>query len=577
MDITTRGLQITRGIRHAGRLAQITNVFARHGLYSVFEAMGIKTWLTPEQVREAEEISKSETSEGSQAPAEVAQAQGTPARLRSALEELGPAFVKLGQVLATREDLLPKAHIDELRKLHHNVSGISFDAVRTVLQQELGEQKLARFKHIEQKPIAAGSIGQVHAATLQDGRKVVIKVQRPNIQQQVEMDLSLMEVLAGMLEKYIPETKAMRPRSTIEEFTRATLSELDFIREAGNTTKVAANFAGKKFAEVPEVIWELTSPKVLTLQFLDGVPLSDKEGMVQQGNNPTMLLDHSLNIFLQMVFVDGLFHGDLHPGNLLSLRGNHIGIIDCGLTVSLGRAARERLAGLLMALVDEDYEQMVSHFVELADPDPSFNIEAFQHEVANALAPFVGLKLSDIRTGRLLWDFGRIAARHGAPMPRELIMFLRTLVSFEGISSRLDPHFDIFATCQKFARELVSHMYNRDNLQRQGLLIARDLAGLARYAPRQIRGLLKAAIEGNAVLNVESESVRSLAGAINRAVSRLAISVIIGALLIASSILIYARVGTEYNHIPTFGLVGFAFAGVLGLYVIWSMFRGGKI
>ncbi len=577
MDITARGLQISRGIRHAGRLAQITNVFARHGLWSVFEAIGIKSWLTPEQVREAEEISKSEPGEGSQAPVEIVQAQGAPARLRSALEELGPAFVKLGQVLATREDLLPKAHIDELRKLHSGVSSISFEIIKAVLQSELGEQKLAKFASIEAKPIAAGSIGQVHAATLQDGRRVVIKVQRPNIIGQVETDLALMEVLAGLIEKYLPETRTMRPRATIQEFTRATLAELDFIREGGNTTKVAANFAGKKYAEVPEVIWELTTPRVLTLQFLDGVSISDKERMLQQGNDPSMLLNHSLNIFLQMVFVDGLFHGDLHPGNLLSLPGNHVGVIDCGLVVSLGRAARERLAGLLMALVNEDYETMVSHFVELADPDPGFDMEAFQHEVANALAPFVGLKLSEMRTGRLLWDFGRIAARHGAPMPRELIMFLRTLVSFEGISTRLDPNFDIFATCQKFAGELVSHMYSKENLQRQGLMIARDMANLARSAPRQIRSLLRTAIEGNAVLNVESESLRGLTVAVNRAVSRLAISIIIGALLIASSILIYARVGGEYNHIPVLGLVGFAFAGVLGLYVIWSMFRGGKI
>lgn len=569
-------IHLGRRIRHVGRLAQIANILAKHGFWSVLEAANIGSSLTPEQRKVAEEISREESKQGqdvgfSSGDIELAR----PRRVREAIEELGPAFVKLGQLLASREDILPDAYIKELRKLHKDVVTLPFEIIQRVLREELGEEGLAQFAEISSTPLAAGSIGQVHPAVLKSGEKVVIKIQRPNIAEQIRIDLGLMEVLAGMLERYIPEFRSARPKVTVEEFMHAMEGELDFVREAGNLTKIAQNFADNQFLILPEVNWDLTTTKVLTQTFVEGYALADKQGLVQAGLDPEVLVDRGLNIFLQMVFVDGQYHGDLHEGNLLAAEGNRIAMIDFGLTVRIGRVNRENLAGLLMALVEEDYESMVSHFVELADPSPSFNIVAFEEAVANELSPFIGLKLAKVRTGKMLWRLAKLSAKYGAPLPRPLILFFRTLAAFEGIGSRLTPDFDIINSCRAFSDKLVKKMYSKEAIKRQGLLIGRDLANLARFAPRQVRGLISQIVSGDLQINIASREVQFAANSLDRSVSRLAVSVIVAALIIGSSILVMARVGEEYHNVSTLGLAGFATAGILGLYIVYSIVRGG--
>lgn len=563
---------VAKHIRHVGRLAQIVNVFARQGFWSFFEASGVESWLSAEQVREATEFSKTSADRG-KSPAQILSTESGPKRFREAIEQLGPAFVKLGQWLASREDLLPEAFTRELRKLHQDVAAIPFTSVKKILDEELGE-RLKRFRNISETPLAAGSIGQVHLAELDDGSKVVIKVQRPNIAEQIRVDLSLMELLAGLLEKYLPEVRPLRPKVSVQELTRAIESELDYIREAGNTEKMALHFSEVDFVQLPAVFWELSTHRVLTLSFIDGYSLVETKAIEHAGFDAKVLVQNGLKMFLQMVFVNGLYHGDLHAGNLLALSGNRIGLLDCGLTVRLSRQSREHLAALLVALVEEDYETLANHFVELADPYTSVNISHFEEAIANELTPFVGLKLSKIKIGQLLWRLARISADHGAPLPRQLILFFKTLASFEGLGSSLDPDFDVVSLCQEFSSELVHTMYSKDQLQKQGLVIARDLANLAKFAPRQLRGLMKQVVDGELHINVDSRDIHYFANAFDRQVSRLAVSLIIAAIIVASSVLVLARAGHEVYQVSSFGLIGFGTAAVLAIYVFASILRG---
>ncbi len=573
MELTSKSLQLGRRIRHVGRLAQISNVFARHGLWSLAERLGLKSWLTSEQVREAEELHRE--GGGESADAEVTELKGLPARLRRSFEELGPAFVKLGQVLATREDLLPKEYTDELRKLHSSVLALPFSAIKQVLETELGEVKLKAFRSISEKPLAAGSVAQVHEAWLETGERVVVKVQRPGIDQQIRVDLSLMIELAGMLEKFIPETSFARPQAMIEEFSRAFQGELDFIREGGNIAKITRNFEKVPHILFPAVHWKLTTPRVLTQTYMDGLPAGDRDRIVASGLQPTELVERGMGMFLKMVFVDGLFHGDLHPGNILAMPDNNVGIIDFGLCVHLGKATRENLAGLLIGLIEEDFNRAVMHYVELADPAMSFDVDAFEHEVGNAVAPFIGLALEDLRSGRLFWDLARVAAKHGAPMPNELVIFIKTLVSFEGIGTNLDPGFDVLKTAEKYTAEIVAGIYSPENLKRQALTMAHDLGQLLRHGPFQVRRILRAALEGDLSLNIKSEGLDRLATSLDRSSSRISISMIIASLIVGSSILTFSPAGAgNISSIPVFGLVGFALAGLLGFYVILSVLRG---
>ncbi len=554
-----------RRVRNVGRMAQITNVFARHGFWGFIRESGLDRWLTPDQLRTAEAESSAEGRSNRDL--------SLPERLRMAFEELGPAFVKLGQVLAVREDLLPEEYLAELRKLHSQVEPLPFSVIQQRLEQELGAERMADFIEVSERPLAAGSIAQVHTAKLCTGEDVVIKVQRPNIRHQIETDLQLIGTLATILEKYIPELRSIRLSTMADELSRAMSSELDFIREAGSTTKFSANFRDVPYVVIPEVFWAYTTTHVLTLTYLRGTSPWDKAEIQRLGLNPVMLVEQGLEMFLKMVFVDGFYHGDLHPGNLLVLPENRVGVLDFGLVVRISTFTREHLAGLLVALVAEDFERMVQHFVELSEPSSDFDLERFQHDIANSVAPFVGLRLKAIRSGGLLFDLAKIAAHHGVPMPQELIMFIKTLVQFESIGLHLNPEFDIISTCEKFSAKIVKDLYSPENLRDQAIVIARDAAALLRHAPLQIRRLLKAAIDGDLRLQVESDSIDSLSEVLDRASARLALSFVSAALFVAGAILTRDTDGRSLLGVPVPALVAMVTGAGAGFLVLISILR----
>jgi len=566
-------IPLRRQIRNMGRFAQIVNIFARHGYWSVIERMEMRRVLNADEI----EIAASESEIAAKTNANpTADLAGIPARFRKSLEELGPAFVKLGQILAVREDLLPKEFTDELRKLHNSVETLPFETIKQRLKEELGPQKLAEFASIDPTPLAAGSIAQVHRAKLTDGTDVVIKIQRPGIKQQIETDLDLIFTIAQLMEKFIPESRFARPTSMVDALSDALKAELDFVREAGSMSKMAQNFSEVPHIHFPAVHWNLSTQKTLTLSYVDGIPASDREGMIKAGIDVKQLVGRGLQMFMKMVFVDGFFHGDLHPGNLLAQPNSEIALLDFGLVIRMSSRTKEHLAGLLLCLAREDYDAMVMHYLELADPASNLNIAKFQHDVANAVAPFVGLSLKHTPSGTVLWDLARIAARHNTPFPQDLIIFVKTLATFEGVGTRLDPDFNMMDEIEEFAGELLAELYSPKRFQEQALSIGRDVASLMRHAPIQTRKLLNAALEGQLRINVGSSELVKLSKSLDRTGSRLAASIIVGALLIGSSILTYASPTTQIN-VGIVGASGFILAGILAVYIVGSILRSGRL
>ena len=573
METRQVNIPLRKQIRNVGRLAQIVNVFAKHGYWTVIERLEMRKVLSDGDMQKAaSEFQESNLRTDAAHP----KLEGIPSRFRRALEELGPAFVKLGQVLAVREDLLPKEFTDELCKLHSQVDSIPYTTIKQRLGDELGEAKISAFRWIDPKPLAAGSIAQVHAATLNDGSEVVIKIQRPGIKNQIEIDLDLMTSIAQLLERYIPEVRFINPSAIVQALADALLSELDFIREGGSMAKMAANFQDVPYVHFPKVHWHLSTNRVLTLSKVDGTPSDDRAKLIAAGIDVKKLTTRGLGVFMKMVFVDGFFHGDLHPGNLLARHDSEIGLIDFGLTIRMSVSTRENLAGLLLSLAKEDYEGMVNYYLELADPSPSLDIKQFQHDVANAVAPFVGLSLKQTQNGALLWDLARIAAKHNTPFPQDLIIFVKTLATLEGVGARLDPEFNVMLQIEEFAGELMRDLYSPRRLQDQALAIGRDLTSLLRYAPIQTRRLLNAALDGQLRLVFSSSDLLKLTRSVDRSGSRIAIAMIIAALLIGSSILTYASASNQ----PSTGIIGiggFVLAGLLGFYIVISIMRSGKL
>jgi ubiquinone biosynthesis protein len=447
--------------------------------------------------------------------------------------------------------------------LHSQVETLPFDIIRERLQEELGSERLKQFRYIDPVPLAAGSIAQVHRAQLVTGESVVIKVQRPGIAQQIETDLQLIETIALMIEKYIPELAFVKPHSLVQSLSRGLIGELDFVREAGCMTRIARNFEGDPRVIIPSVQWALTTERVLVLEELMGSSVSDRETLLRSGCDPSILAESCLEMFLKMVFIDGMFHGDLHPGNLLVMPQNAIGLLDFGMVVRLGRSTRENLGGLLSSLVQEDYETMVDYYLEMADAPPTLNVQLFNHEVANAMAPFMGLGLKQAKTGRVLWDLARVAAKHGAPMPQDLIIFVKTLASLEGVGTKLSPELNIMDICEEFADKMVQTMYSPQAIQRQVAQVGRDSANLMRHAPQLLRRLLVSSLEGQLKINVGGEDLRRFSRSIERASLRIAIGWIIGCLVLAGAIV--SSVVELRNH--STAVMFYGIAAVLGLYL----------
>jgi ubiquinone biosynthesis protein len=340
--------------------------------------------------------------------------------------------------------------------------------------------------------------------------------------------------------------------------------------------KMAANFSEVSHIHFPTVYWNLSTQKVLTLSLMTGIPADQKEKMIAAGIDVRQLMSRGLGMFMKMVFVDGFFHGDLHPGNILAKEHSEIGLLDFGLVIRVSARTREHLAGLLLCLAREDYDAMVNHYLELADPAASLDIAKFQHDIANAVAPFVGLSLKNTQSGQLLWELAKIAAKHNTPFPQDLIVFVKTMATFEGVGTKLDPDFNIMDQVEDFAGDLLAEIYSPKRFQEQALTIGRDLASFLRHAPLQTRKLLTAALEGNVTINVASQDISRLTRSVDRTGSRLAIALILGSLLISSSILTYASPTTQIN-IGIVGAGGFILAGLLAIYIVISVIRSGRL
>jgi ubiquinone biosynthesis protein len=540
--------------RSAKRLTQVIQVFAHHGFWSLVERSKLQKSLTKTEQKEIEQAAQTDGEN------EVKQYSAA-ARLRIAFEELGPAFVKLGQILASRDDLVPAHIIEELSKLHSSVAPMPFSDVMKILEEEVDKKALASIVSIDEKPLAAGSIGQVHLAHLSDGQTIVLKVQRPGILKVIKGDLELMGQVAHDLEKYLPELRPYRPAVLISELNLALLGELDYLREAANTEKIRKNFENDDDIVLPKVIWSYTTSKVLGLEFLRGEKMPSSPHP-----NADIIIAKGLEMFLKMVALDGEYHGDLHPGNLLLLPGARLGVIDFGLTVRLSGFQRLLISEIFVSLIEGDCDRLARAMVEMGDPSSDFDYDGYNSELLNTIGPYMGGSISSVKTGKLLFDFSKVSAKHGVPLPRSLFLVLKTLASFESVGRRLDPNFDVMRLCEQHVHVLKLQINQTKEVKTQLESIAKDLASLVRIAPFQIRKLLKSAVAGDLKLNISNDSTLELAVQISKASSRIAISVILTGTILASSMLV--SISDQWKHL---GIAGYILSGVLGLFVVFSI------
>ena len=499
---------------------------------------------------------------------------GRPVHLRLALEELGTTFIKLGQILSTRADLLPPEYLAELTKLQDSTSPVPFEAIEQVLISELGQPINKVFADFDPVPLAAASIGQAHAAVLWDGTEVVVKIRRPGVVEQVNEDLEILKELAATASRHLEFADRYDLVGLVEEFSQTLRNELDYIREGHSAERFGENFANDPNIHVPRVFWEVTTARVLTLERIRGIKINDLEGLKEQGTDRCWLAKYAANVVLKMVCDDGFFHADPHPGNFFIEQNGTIGLIDFGMVGVLDKRTQELLADLLISINHVEADQLVDVFLDLGVTRKRIDRALVRRDIERLLSIYWGLPLSELKVTALLNDVYTVMRRHRLHLPPNLALLLKTVIMIEGIGVNLDPDFHLTESLTPYTERLVLRRYSPFNwvqdLGRAGL----NLAKLGVEMPQHFRRIVNAAEDGNLQIGMRPEGFDPVINRLERIANRIVLGVIAAAFINGLAVLlsVYRPPGWERWAWVVFAF-GFACALLLGVYLGWSILR----
>jgi ubiquinone biosynthesis protein len=487
-------------------------------------------------------------------------------RLRMVCEDLGPTFVKLGQVLSTRPDLLPEAYTTELSYLRDDVRPFPFAEAESILTEDYGRPPSEVFAEIDPVPVASASISQVHRATLPDGRKVALKVRRPGIERMVQADLDILKNLAQLAERRLPFLAPYTPVALAREFERTLKREMDFNVERRTVERCQVQFAGDPTAHVPYVVKEFSTGRVIAMEFINGVSVTDLEGLRRHGLDPAEVAVRGARILLQQIFRFGFFHADPHPGNLRVLEGGVIVPLDYGMFGQLDARTRERIADLLAGLIGQDTDRVLRALDALEIRGEHVDPRALRRDAAELVAVYSDLTLDTIDLAVLLKELIVFIRTHHLHIPPDLVLLIRSLVTIEGVGRSLDPHFDIARELHPFLRDLTLRRFHPWRMLTQTLRTAEDVQRVAMLLPDVLVQSLESIKRGELTVRFDLQHFERLVRQLTRASNTLAVGILIAGLVVASALVL--RVGST-----SLAYGGFATAFVLLLWLCWNMSR----
>ena len=489
-----------------------------------------------------------------------------PARLRMLCEELGPSFVKLGQLMSTRADLLPESYTSELALLRDSARTFPFDQVEAILREEFGRPAQSVFRSIEPEPTAAASISQVHRAILHDGQVAAVKIQRPGIAKIVQSDLDILKNLAQLVEKRIRELAALRPMALAHEFERTIKRELDFSIERTTIERCRRHFAQDPTIHVMRTYPEYCTSRVLTMEFIEGAPIDDRAAIIAFGHTPEEIADRGARLVLEMVFRHGFFHADPHPGNLRVLESGVIAPLDYGIFGQLDAITRERIGDLLSGLIAQDPDRVLRALQALDVRVRPADIRAFRRDLAELTATYSDLSLETISLSPLLREIFALARTHHIHIPADLVLLIRALVGIESVARTLDPHFDITTRLVPLLRDLHLRRLRPDRILHETLRAGADLRKIATILPEVLSQSLESIRQGQLKVTFDLQGFSRLARQLTRASNSLTVGIVVAGLLVSSALVLR-------SGLPLVAYVGFALGMVLCLWLVWNMSR----
>ena len=550
-------------VRDLSRLHEISAILIRYGWGDVVRILGVSHLL-----ERAGRLLHWQTSN------EITQLD-LPVRIRLALTDLGPTFVKLGQILATRVDVFPPSWIAEFEKLHSQVPPVPFERLRPGLEALWGRPVESMLQDFQVEPFAAASIAQVHRAKLADGTPVVVKVRRPDILPKIEADLRILNHLARIMELQMPDIRRYRPVQIVGQLKRSLLRELDLVKEARNLDTFAEHFRGDESIHIPRVYWEYCGESVNVQEELVGIQGTDIARAREAGYDLKLLAARGADAVLKMILLDGYFHADPHPGNVIYLPGNRIGMLDFGMVGRITDSRRDQIIDFLEALIHKDEGGMLN-VLSLWAGDAEIDEEHLAYDISEMVFGYDNLTLKDIRIGALLSEVTAVMRDNHLSLPPDLTLLFKAIITLEGLGHQLDPDFHMVDHLTPFVQKVMEARYSPQALARRARRGFKEMAEIVVGLPRDVARLFRMARRGRLRVDLDLKRLDHFGLQLNQTANRLTMGVLTASLVVGSSIIMTVQGGPALFGLPLFGLLGFVVAFFNSVWILYAIWRSGR-
>ncbi len=509
----------------------------------------------------------------------AADGRSRPHRVRLALEELGPTFVKLGQLLSTRPDLVPAPYVEQLARLQDQVAPVEFSRIRAHIERQFEQPLDELFASFNEEPLAAASIAQVHRAVTREGREVVVKVRRPGIARTIGAECHILEDMAALIKAALPKEETIDPVRMVQEFTRAVTREVDFSNEARNLRRFGRNFADDPTVHVPTAFDDYCSEGVLTMEFVDGIKCSDIAALDAAGLDRKLLAERGARFILRQVFEFGFFHADPHPGNIFVLPENILAPLDFGQVARLGQGDRELLGQIIVAIADADSMRIVRAFGRAGMLEELAERRELARDVEEMIDRFAGLPLKEIPVGVVIANVFDLMRTHRIHPPPQFTLMLKSLMTIESLAVTLDGDFELMDHFRPYARRLTLERLDPRRAWRAGRRAISELGELAVTVPEYANSILTNLNRGKLQIHIHHEHLENLVHTLDRSSNRIAFGLIIAGSVVASSLLVTQPEGTVLGLVSyhSLGIFGYLTAVVLGLWLLVSILRSRRV
>jgi ubiquinone biosynthesis protein len=501
-----------------------------------------------------------------------------PERVRLAIEELGPAFIKFGQILSLRSDIIPPQYAIELEKLQDRTPPVAFKEIREVIEGQFGTPIGNVFSKIDEDPVASGSIAQVHRAKLhKEGEEVALKVLRPGTRKIVETDMNIIRLLVRIASNYIPELEAYNPIQIVQDFSELLINQLNFLREARTIERFRHFFKDENYVHIPKIYRDYTMNSCMVMEFIEGIKISDLKGLEKAGIDRRAVAENGAKLALREIFDFGFYHADPHPGNIFVIPPNTIVPIDFGITGYIDEEGVQIIGNILLGLIERDVDRIIRYFQRYNFIKEDVDIRKLKIDLYDLIDETKDVPLGQINISSSIKAIFSITRKYRIRFPSEYLLIFNTLLESDGVGRKLDPEFNITKFAKPYIRRWITSQYGPRRYMRELVFLMEDLSYFIKILPVEINSMVRRLRAGKLRIPISHENLEKAVGEIDRIGNRLSFAIIIASLLLSSTILVQAKIGPLIRGYPILGLAGFSVAVVMGLWLLFGIIRSGKL